>query len=86
MACIESRTCILSTPFITVYDMTMVGHSIGKRVFWFGLAWAMLCNCNLHFWWGIFSWFHAGVHPQLINCRDACPSVSRPRVPLNLEY
>lgn len=52
MACIESRTCILSTPFITVYDMTMVGHSIGKRVFWFGLAWAMLCNCNLHFWWG----------------------------------
>lgn len=79
MACIVGKACILSTPFITtVYDMTMVGHSIGKRVSWFGLAWAMLCKCNMHFWWGIFSWFHAGVLRGLINCRNACLSVRRP--------
>ena len=40
MACIVGRMCILSQTLITVYDMTRVGHSIGKRVFlaWFGLG------------------------------------------------
>lgn len=47
----------------TVYDMTMVGHSIGKRVFclvWFGLGNA--CNSNLHFW---SEYFH-GFTPEFI--------------------
>lgn len=56
-ACIVDRTGIPSAPFITVYDMIMVWHSIGKRDF---LAWFGLCNVlqlQLALLVGVFSRF-----------------------------